>query len=113
MRTTYSFKQKILSLCTLMVFFFAITPHEFIHNEITHHKDTIDHYHAHSSVTPKHIHCKFLQEVIAPYIAGSIDVLPNIHVSYYTYAEQTFSYLPAKTLFHFNLRGPPRNIQTS
>lgn len=51
-------------------FFFAATPHNFIHDELVAHKDTVDPVHKHTGVSKIHIHCEFLQVSLSPTLPG-------------------------------------------
>ncbi len=91
----------------LVVFFFACMPHEFIHDEISGHKDTIDYHHKHTQVSHHHIHCKFLQEVLAPYVAGNFQKLQVSEISFSVLAKTPLPFFSAERLFYNTLRGPP------
>ncbi len=102
--------QKILSIGMLAVFLFASMPHEFVHDEITGHRDTVDHYHSHTQVSHHHTHCKFLQEVLAPYLPGHFDEPPLCVVDFAILSIAIPAFFSADTLFYNSLRGPPSQI---
>lgn len=89
------------------VFFFAATPHNFIHDEFVPHKDTIDRYHKHAGVSKVHVHCEFLQVSLSPSLPGQQLIL-HFHTSAYSlcFSQQIFA-PPHQTVSHFCLRGPP------
>lgn len=99
-----------MSLGMLAIFFFAIMPHEFIHDEIARHKDTVDLHHSHELVSPHHIHCNFLQVVLAPYLPGHIETFQAIEVSFHISSKAALPFFSIETLFHIHLRGPPALI---
>jgi hypothetical protein len=89
------------------VFFFAATPHDFIHDEIVAHKDTVDGIHKHAGVSKAHVHCEFLQESLSPSLPGQQPAL-HFHSSLYNicFPEAVLT-APRQTVHHFFLRGPP------
>lgn len=98
---------KIVWAFMVAVFFFAATPHDFIHNEIVSHKDTIDGHHKHAGVSKVHVHCEFLQVSLSPSLPGQQPIL-HFHTSAYNlcFSEQTLA-APHQAVPHFFLRGPP------
>lgn len=91
----------------LAIFLFAISPHQFIHDAITHHRDTVDHFHPDTEVSHHHTHCDFLHVVHAPFTQVAKTFLTGIPFNHLLYKPlQDRGYNP-ETLFHFNLRGPP------
>lgn len=107
MKRTYTVIQKILSQILLAVFLFALMPHEFIHDEIARHKDTVDLHHSHDAVSPHHIHCKFLQVVLAPYLAGQVEAVNPVQHAYCVFRETPVTFFGIKRLYYNTLRGPP------
>jgi hypothetical protein len=88
-------------------FFFAATPHDFIHDEIASHKDTIDHYHKHPGVSKVHIHCDFLRESLSPSLPGNPAAV-HFNISEYNICfEAPVLSSPQHLTFHYFLRGPP------
>jgi len=88
-------------------FFFASTPHDFIHDELLSHKDTVDHYHKHAGVSKIHIHCDFLRISLSPTIPG------QLVIHYISAAEYNILFVyPAVSItsyftHYYYLRGPP------
>ncbi|GAA4319323.1 hypothetical protein GCM10023143_32690 [Compostibacter hankyongensis] len=77
----YRIGKKAAAIGVLAVFFFAILPHDFIH-DFAGHRDTVDHYNTGLSWSRHHIHCDFLKIIIAPYLPGAPQVLPAGYASY-------------------------------
>jgi len=88
-------------------FFFAATPHEFIHDELASHKDTIDHYHKHAGVSKVHIHCEFLRVSLSPTLPGHLPIfLIQSTFQYLFFVSPAISVSLSPVSHHF-LRGPP------
>lgn len=98
---------KIMWGLMVAVFFFASTPHDFIHDEIAAHKDTVDGYHKHAGVSKAHVHCEFLQVSLSPSLPGQQLVL-HFHVPVQG-SSLPFepSAAPSPVVPHAFLRGPP------
>ncbi|HEY6082516.1 MAG TPA: hypothetical protein VIU45_03605 [Chitinophagaceae bacterium] len=99
--------QQFFSLFVAITFFFATTPHDFIHL-FAGHKDTIDHYYpGKTELSNKHIHCEFLRIAIATFVSSA-----EYHL---VCLEQHFQELSViiPVSYYFNLprtsylRGPP------
>lgn len=91
----------------VMVFFFAATPHDFIHDELAHHKDTVDTVHHHTGVSKIHIHCEFLRESLSPTLPGTQSPVFFHTISrLLSFTEPVFT-SPESFFFHYYLRGPP------
>jgi hypothetical protein len=89
------------------VFFFAATPHDFIHDELAHHTDTVDGYHKHAGVSTVHIHCEFLRVSLSPTLPGTVQaVVLHQTLHQLRFSEPVFS-SPETFTFHYYLRGPP------
>ncbi len=91
-------------------FFFATTPHDFIHL-FTGHQDTVDHYQPGKTELSKvHIHCQFLQVNLASYLATEKLHSPEVHLPYRELSVPVPAghpcFLPPTTC----LRGPPAII---
>ncbi len=102
-----SFTQKILATVLLLLFLFAITPHIFVHDVLEKHHDTIDHFHTDTEVSSHHIHCQFLNVVIAPFSVVHRITLVDMPSMKTRYVECFISFQPVKEFVHFSLRGPP------
>src|SRR5690625_4891397 len=107
MQTGHSSIKRFCCWWLLVIFSFAIMPHQFIHDEITQHEDTEDVHHNHTTVSSHHIHCDFLRVVIAPFFKNkhAVQKVFPFHRLILTKTELP-SYKVA-FFFHFNLRGPP------
>ena len=95
--------------CGLMVatFFFAATPHNFIHDELASHKDTVDHHHKYPEVSNKHTHCEFLQVSLSPSLPGHLATF-HYHIAEYNICyEIPVIAAPDHFVFRYFLRGPP------
>ncbi len=99
--------QQVFSLFVAITFFFATTPHDFIHL-FAGHKDTIDHYYpGRTDVSNKHIHCEFLRIAIATFVSSEEYHLVHIEQCY----KELSVIIPV--IYHSNLphtsylRGPP------
>lgn len=91
----------------VVVFFFAATPHDFIHDELASHKDTVDGIHKHPGVSKIHIHCEFLRESLSPTLPGHAPLLSLDIPGYHLRFEEEAVPAPETFLFHYFLRGPP------
>lgn len=89
------------------VFFFATTPHDFIHDEIVSHRDTVDGYHKHAGVSKAHVHCEFLQSSLSPSLPAQPPLF-HFQVSLYCpiLPESVLS-ASRPAIPHTSLRGPP------
>lgn len=87
-------------------FFLATTPHAFIH-ELTGHKDTVDVYGKNASLNKQHVHCKFLQIAVTPYLAGEYVHTPSQAVQHILLYSQAPALHPVLSLPLSFLRGPP------
>lgn len=90
------------------VFFFAATPHDFIHDEIARHKDTIDGVHKHAGVSRLHIHCDFLRVSLSPTLPGQCPVFHAPAPAYSISLQEPLFTRSQDFICHFFLRGPPR-----
>lgn len=91
------------------VFFFAATPHDFIHDELASHKDTVDGIHKHTGVSVIHIHCEFLQVSLSPTLPGQPHLLSaGVCLKRLWFGEKALP-APETTLLHYRLRGPPES----
>lgn len=98
---------KITWALMVAVFFFAATPHDFIHDELATHKDTVDSFHKHPGVSKIHIHCEFLRVSLSPTLPGNqAVVLFHAILHQLRFEEPVFS-SPETFIFHYYLRGPP------
>lgn len=91
-------------------FFFAATPHDFIHDEIASHKDTVDGVHRHAGVSKVHIHCDFLRVSLSPTLPGHPDIFQAPAAVYNLCLGQPLSSRPQDFICHFFLRGPPHTL---
>ncbi len=107
MNKEHSIIQKMTSGFLLVVFLFAIAPHNFIHDVVAHHQDTVDHFHLDTEVSSHHTHCKFLQVVIAPFTSVDNHFKAEVPFTYMDYAESMPSFYTEDTFTAFYLRGPP------
>jgi hypothetical protein len=89
------------------VFFFAATPHDFIHDEIASHKDTVDGVHKHAGVSKVHIHCDFLRVSLSPTLPGHAHIFHAPATAYNICFRQPLSSRAQDFICHFFLRGPP------
>lgn len=89
------------------LFFFAATPHDFIHDEIAAHKDTIDGHHKHTGVSKAHIHCEFLQVSLSPSLPGHQPALHLNTSAYNICFRENVPATPFQLPYHSFLRGPP------
>lgn len=91
----------------LAVFFFAVTPHEFIHDEIASKKDTVDGIHTHPGISKIHIHSEFLRVSLSPTLPGEHVILCLNNPEYNIYFETLTLSAHNYHSFHYFLRGPP------
>lgn len=89
------------------VFFFAATPHDFIHDEVVSHSDTIDSFHAHSTVSKIHIHCEFLRESLSPSLPGEQPQYFFAWTARHLQFAECCPTAPVQYVFTLFLRGPP------
>lgn len=89
------------------VFFIAATPHDFIHDELATHKDTVDGYHKHTGVSKVHIHCEFLRVSLSPTLPGTWQTAVFHVILHQLRFEEPVFCSPETFTFHYYLRGPP------
>ncbi len=99
--------QKIVSGWMLVVFFFAITPHQFVHDVINHHHDTVDFFHTDMEVSSHHTHCDFLHVVHAPFTGVYTVHQSGVFFKHVVFVAPAVSFYAAERLFYIDLRGPP------
>lgn len=103
----YSLLYKITCVLMAVIFFFAATPHDFIHNEFVSHKDTVDGIHKHAGVSKVHIHCEFLRISLSSTLPGH-QVAVSLHATTYPVCfESLVLFSPFQVVSHYYLRGPP------
>lgn len=89
------------------VFFFAATPHTFVHNVLEDHRDTIDGIHRHPGVSDVHVHCEFLRVSLSPTLPGHPPVYHFVSHEFHIHFLAPVISLTKYYVFHYFLRGPP------
>lgn len=107
MTTKRTILHKIAWGFMVAVFFFAATPHTFVHNVLEDHRDTIDGIHKHPGVSDVHIHCEFLRVSLSPTLPGHPPVYHFVSHEFHIHFLAPLISLTKYYFFHYYLRGPP------
>jgi len=102
-----SLLHKIVGGLMVATFFFATTPHDFVHDELAAHRDTVDYFHKYTGVSKIHIHCDFLRVSLSPTLPGHQALFRFQAPVHYLFFVASLIAISHRYIHHHFLRGPP------